>query len=381
MVDITKVKDIIEAFGLINDLATKIEALEASSASHTELESWKTKVFKLDEEITKLREKINGMSNGCSLAQQNLQELIELRERTDQQQIDIDGQKHQLNGIYKSVHGISPDQADKLKEEMNTLYDFVHQNVVIENNNYKEVLREFFKKMLHYSEIADFPSDQAHTNLRDFYKQQLEKLDGKTERKGCFNCGFLDDNHECENRDFETYKEFMYTTFKTGICDNYKEASGGDKVEEVRRTHPLGEPSPNSDISLQSKPPEPCFGCDYYNDHKSKCTATFYCEFKKQLEERLPGGTGKEPREDYNLPDLDKEGWILSPSFREYIKKAYIKLFPDEPPQWKDHKKYPRDIKDVLISEFLEKILAFNYALPAEPQIIAIREWLEEKLK
>ena len=30
-----------------------------------------------------------------------------------------------------------------------------------------------------------------------------------------------------------------------------------------------------------------------------------------------------------------------------------------------------------LISNFLNKLLAFNYALPTEPQIIELREWLE----
>ena len=34
-----------------------------------------------------------------------------------------------------------------------------------------------------------------------------------------------------------------------------------------------------------------------------------------------------------------------------------------------------------LIEKFLEKILVFNYAEPTEPQIIAIRKWLESKLK
>ena len=37
--------------------------------------------------------------------------------------------------------------------------------------------------------------------------------------------------------------------------------------------------------------------------------------------------------------------------------------------------------KRELIAEFLEKILAFNYAQNTEEQIIEIREWLEEMLK
>ena len=43
--------------------------------------------------------------------------------------------------------------------------------------------------------------------------------------------------------------------------------------------------------------------------------------------------------------------------------------------------KYERLIEESnkQIAKFLEKILSFNYALPVEPQIIAIREWLEKR--
>jgi len=68
--------------------------------------------------------------------------------------------------------------------------------------------------------------------------------------------------------------------------------SGGDKVEEVRRSHPLGEPSPNSDISLQSKPPEPhqCAECWGYrmgdkimhNDGCSKCSTATNAEPREE---------------------------------------------------------------------------------------------------
>jgi len=79
-----------------------------------------------------------------------------------------------------------------------------------------------------------------------------------------------------------------------------KKASGGDKVEEMRRSHPLGEPSPNSDISLQSKPPEPKkvirYCQDYNNGHCSwlggKCKDHKDCKFK----DRLPDATGREER-------------------------------------------------------------------------------------
>ena len=61
----------------------------------------------------------------------------------------------------------------------------------------------------------------------------LEKLDGKKE------------------------SDFTPEAIQNIVNYLHKEDSGGDKVEEVRRSHPLGEPSPNSDISLHSKQPEP----------------------------------------------------------------------------------------------------------------------------
>ena len=36
----------------------------------------------------------------------------------------------------------------------------------------KSVLKQFFEEMLHHSQIADFPNDQAHTNLRWFYENK-----------------------------------------------------------------------------------------------------------------------------------------------------------------------------------------------------------------
>ena len=39
--------------------------------------------------------------------------------------------------------------------------------------------------------------------------------------KACFNCKCIIDWNKCDNRDYKSYKEFIYTTFKTGICNNY----------------------------------------------------------------------------------------------------------------------------------------------------------------
>jgi len=40
--------------------------------------------------------------------------------------------------------------------------------------------------------------------------------------KGCFNCYYFIDSGECNNRHAFSYKKLIYTTFVTGICNNYR---------------------------------------------------------------------------------------------------------------------------------------------------------------
>ena len=40
--------------------------------------------------------------------------------------------------------------------------------------------------------------------------------------KGCFNCKFYRRLQDCKNLDEESFEMFIYTTFKTGICNNYR---------------------------------------------------------------------------------------------------------------------------------------------------------------
>lgn len=47
---------------------------------------------------------------------------------------------------------------------------------------------------------------------------------------------------------------------------------------------------------------------------------------------------------------------------------------------WKDHKKYPRDIKDVLISEFVEKLKIVADGMYFDEMMLLIKEY-EAKLK
>ena len=74
--------------------------------------------------------------------------------------------------------------------------------------------------------------------------KNLEKLDvgsaRQTEKKACFNCGHLTGTHltdlNCNDRDMNSYKEFIYTTFKTGICNNWIKDSKTEKKSFFRWT-------------------------------------------------------------------------------------------------------------------------------------------------
>lgn len=47
--------------------------------------------------------------------------------------------------------------------------------------------------------------------------------DKELSKKGCFNCEYFIDYDLCNERDMESYEEFMYSTFLTAICNNWKE--------------------------------------------------------------------------------------------------------------------------------------------------------------
>ena len=55
-----------------------------------------------------------------------------------------------------------------------------------------------------------------------------------------------------------------------------------------------------------------------------------------------------------------------------------IKNMSEEFPIWKDHKKYPRDIKDVLYNEFVKKLEGIIKMLDDEDDVIMVRELKEE---
>lgn len=103
----------------IEELEQKIEIIERFK--DTLIDDTVNAVDKVENGLSGLRTKVNGMSNGCSLAQQNLGELTELKDKRVQDKSSIDG----LLKIY----------------EYNKIRSYENRGV----------LRDFFKKLPSYS--------------------------------------------------------------------------------------------------------------------------------------------------------------------------------------------------------------------------------------
>ena len=84
---------------------------------------------------------------------------------------------------------------------------------------------------------------QAETDSRDSFWNSIKRppMWGKAywnyKVKGCFNCKFYRRLQDCKNLDEESFEMFIYTTFKTGICNNYRpeEIEVMDLTPEQRR--------------------------------------------------------------------------------------------------------------------------------------------------
>ena len=95
----------------------------------------------------------------------------------------------------------------------------------------KEILKELFPKV--DEKKLDSPKKEVQSVMGHpiiYTNKEMEEL-LKTEKKGCFNCYYFLGSNACNNRHSYSYKEFIYTTFKTGICKNWTNDSGAGKVE------------------------------------------------------------------------------------------------------------------------------------------------------
>lgn len=135
--------------------------------------------------------------------------------------------------------------------------------------------------------------------------------------------------------------------------------------------------------------------------HDDSIHRSFFTGLLKQLAPTPRKGDEGEPSCkgcDYDLEEDCSEGCIKMKYEEEQEAKPFNPLLPfhdytaevaeiillgkkEAEPEYGFYKNNPKieAIKNKLIAEFLEKILTFNYAKPAEPQIIEIREWLEAK--
>lgn len=72
------------------------------------------------------------------------------------------------------------------------------------------------------------------------FPKDTDHLDSKLPEpiKACFNCKSLTDISGCDDGDIKSFREFMYTTFKTGICNNYR-SIGEPKTEPEKELYEL----------------------------------------------------------------------------------------------------------------------------------------------
>lgn len=194
-----------------------------------EFETWKTKVFQLDERLEALEKKQKHDYNKLLWIK-----MIPYKEWFWNLKSSID----------KQIAEINVELAD-MKHSHDTWWEDLACIVKTGYPKLEEVLREFIKSKVDNGEeaikamesgIVKNMSDYMRQDI-EFYKGLLEKLDSKvgsarqTEKKeklpepikACFNCKFLSKGLPCDYRDMLSYKEFIYTTFATGICKNWKE--------------------------------------------------------------------------------------------------------------------------------------------------------------
>ena len=131
-------------------------------------------------------------------------------------------------------------------EEINTLYDFVHQNVVIKNNILEEVLRELFDA--HDGEFEEEWTERMREKL-DSPKQTESVLDF-SEAKFHPN-----KNYKAEKKDSIIGHPVLYTNEETK--ELLKKDSGGEKtVNESQKSIDSSRGSSHASDSTDSKLPE-----------------------------------------------------------------------------------------------------------------------------
>ena len=177
--------EIREIYDSLKDYEKRISELE----NVLKTLSMDNKAYKIAQEHNWLvyKDKLNELEKNCEVSFAKVEDhIIRILKVIDIQSQSTEMLTDQIAELRNQIQNNSVadlNHYNELKEGLSS-----HTNMIgVQMDKYielKEVLREFFKKMLHYSQIADFPSDQAHTNLRDFYKLQLAKLDGTEEEKG-----------------------------------------------------------------------------------------------------------------------------------------------------------------------------------------------------
>jgi hypothetical protein len=244
-------------------------------------------------------------------------------------------------------------QIKELKEQIERNINILTANSLIMGvnrgflKNQREVLREFFDVMEEY----------ACTEISDEIKELKKKLDGeKVQAKSVEETGITpipdagrDDTSKPSEQDSpERIKQIKAMDRMMMMDLGMKEEQDDCDYCAKQGIHDIFEcPTKEKCIIDRDFVPKEGIETPYeYDEHlswKGNLQKIFkdrilvpkdWAEHCKEVWQKTIDEIKKEEfaEDTFNLPDLEHEGWIFSEGFKQYIKKAYIKLFPDEPP-------------------------------------------------
>ena len=317
------------------------DVYDAAEKRISELEKQLSKwVSEFGNKTLEIDEKL-GVFDKIDILQTEIAELREhqrstdilIREYEQAHNFQLNELKEQIECVFLATEELNAKHLNN-KAELNELKESLRGTRIKLHNRiqrYEEVLREFFEKMLHYSQIADFPSDQAYTNLNFFYKQQLEKLEGKTELNVSMKVNnnipnppmkhfevILEKETEKKEyikkdiKDFKSDEPITFVNPKFDVPEQLK-ASGGVKSDGVEETPSKSSTNLANQTNLarqtDSKLAEPTWGFNIEpreDEPKSKhnwnhLTEVSYCDICNQFAHHVGYGSEciiDEPRED-----------------------------------------------------------------------------------
>lgn len=191
------------------------------------------------------------------------------RELHEEVKTELNELKARIEGIYKSVHGIEPNEPDMIWKQLNGLKDLFTSTQAFNLNCFevnREVLREFIIRLeglggwdfLYFKKKLDGKTDDS-PRIKTFKKAGLNMVSTPEELEEFFKTEKKDINDLTDNSWKEIFEEKEFTLDKSSYGKGYvngMKASGGELSVESGK---IGRDS-KTEVSralTDSKPPEP----------------------------------------------------------------------------------------------------------------------------